>query len=552
MTDNDNEQPLRSELSGRLELTWTNKHLRLLADDDGSHQWVPPSDWRVSEVRLIEDVGSHGELRSTRRAANNLLIEGDALNALTSLSSIPEFSREYAGKIKLCYIDPPFNTQQSFLQYDDALEHSVWLTMMRDRLMQVKEMLDPNGSIWVHLDDSEMAYAKIVLDEIFGRDKFVATIIWQKKYSRDNRPAIGSVHDYILVYSPLGGDWKHHRNRLPRDEKTAKQYRNPNNDPRGDWRAIPMTAQGYRPNQMYKIVTPTGVVHSPPKGRCWSMLESNYKDLLKQDRIYFGLDGNAQPGVIKYLDETEGLVPWTWWPHEEVGHTDEAKKEILGLFPDTEPFDTPKPERLMNRIIHMATKPGEIVLDFFGGSGSTAAVATKMNRRWVLIERSKDNLKNYTVPRLRKVIDGNDGIGVTESLGWQGGSGYVSLQVAPSMFDEDDGVVYLADWATNGRLSEVTAAQLGFDYSVDPPFSGWKGRSRLTVIDGLVNEAVVRAVVSSLGPTERSVICGTAIDPDCRPSLKDPRPGSTLRKLPSSILQEYRARATKEVKSRPI
>jgi adenine-specific DNA-methyltransferase len=452
---------------GRLELTWTNKHQRLLAHDDGSYEWLEPSDYRVAEVRLLHDVTSVGDV-GKHRAADNLLIRGDALHALTSLARLPEFAREYLGKVKLAYLDPPFNTQQSFLQYDDALEHSVWLTMMRDRLLQVKELLAPTGSVWVHCDDSEQHRLRCVLDEIFGPECFVATIVWQKRYSRDNRPAIGAVHDYILVYSPMGGDWKHHRNRIPRT--AAKEYRNPNNDPRGPWRPIPMDAQGYRPNQMYTITTPAGIPKNPPKGRCWSMIRERYDELLadgpqeppsRMGRIYFGQGGRGMPNVIRYLDEDEGLVPWTWWPHEEVGHTDEAKKEILELFPDAEPFDTPKPERLLYRIIQIATSPGDVVLDCFVGSGTTAAVAQKMSRRWAVVEREAATIEMYALPRLRRVTDGTDAVGVTAALDWEGGGGFQVLDVSSSMFEAQDGLVFLSDRMTNSALAEATAAQLG-------------------------------------------------------------------------------------------
>ncbi|NNN10221.1 MAG: site-specific DNA-methyltransferase [Acidimicrobiaceae bacterium] len=586
------------DYQGRLELTWTNKQLRLLAHEDGSYEWVSPSDYRVAEVRLLHDVATVGEAGQVR-AADNLLIRGDALNGLTSLSRLPEFASEYLGKVKLVYIDPPFNTQQSFLHYDDALEHSVWLTMMRDRLLQIKELLAPEGSVWLHLDDSEVHHARCVMDEVFGPNAFVATVLWQKRYSRDNRPAIGTVHDYILVYAPLGEQWKHQRNRVVR--LAAKEYRNPNNDPRGDWRAIPMTAQGWRPNQMYEITAPGGAVHTPPKGRCWSMVRERYDALLAEDRIYFGQDNNSQPNVIRYLDEDQGLVPWTWWPSDEVGHTDESKKEMLTLFPDHEAFDTPKPERLMQRIIQVASSPGEIVLDCFLGSGTTVAVAHKMGRRWVGIEREPATIETFTLPRLKKVVAGGDsgGISVVETLVgddlpdgvkpgeariaakvlnamsksgaldeldgldgdtmkvlvallraadrtaietvWEGGGGFRVLDVAPSMFETDGGLVFLADWMANGVLAEATAAQLGFTYEADPPFSGRKGRTRLAVIDGVVNESVIRLIVSALAKWERVVVCGTGIDTDARPILRELRPGSTLRKIPAALLDEYRS-----------
>ena len=226
---------------GRLELTWTNKHLRLLAHEDGSYEWLDPSDYRVAEVRLLNDVDAVGEV-GRHRPTDNLLIRGDALHALTSLSKLPAFAREYLGKIKLAYLDPPFNTGQAFPQYDDALEHSVWLTMIRDRLVQIRGLLSPDGSVWVHCDDSEQHRLRCVLDEVFGPSAFVATVVWQKRYSRENRPAIGTAHDYIIVYSPSPEVWKKSRNLLPHDERTQRQYRNPNNDPRGPWRAIPMNA----------------------------------------------------------------------------------------------------------------------------------------------------------------------------------------------------------------------------------------------------------------------------------------------------------------------
>jgi len=530
------------EYEGRLELTWTNKHLRLLAHEDGSYEWVSPSDYRVAEVRLLHDITTVGDVGKVR-AADNLLIRGDALNALTSLARLPEFATEYLGKVKLAYLDPPFNTQQSFLQYDDALEHSVWLTMMRDRLMQIRDLLAPTGSVWVHCDDSEQHRLRCVLDEVFGPHAFIATIIWQKKYSRDNRPAIGAIHDYIHVYAPQGSQWKDIRNLAPPDAKNLKAYRNPNNDPRGPWRPIPLDVQAGHAtaSQFYEVVTPGGAVHSPPPGRAWSLTKERLDALISEGAVYFGINGKSKPNLIRYADEIEGVVPWTWWPHEEVGHNDESKKEILALFPNEEPFGTPKPERLMDRIIQVATDPGDIVLDPFAGSGTTSAVAHKRQRRWIGIERESSNIEKFIRPRLVKVVDGEDDGGITAASEWLGGGGFRVLDVAPSMFGVDGGMVFLADWMTNGALAEATAAQLGFTYESDPPFSGRKGRTRLAVVDGVVNEAVVRLLVSALSERERVVVCGTGIDTDARPILRELRPGSTLRKIPAALLDEYRS-----------
>lgn len=586
---------------GRLELTWTNKPLRLLAHEDGSYEWVRRSDYRVAEVRLLHDVTSVGEVGRVR-AADNLLIRGDALNALTSLAKLPEFAREYVGKIKLAYIDPPFNTQQSFLQYDDALEHSVWLTMIRDRLAQIRDLLSADGSIWVHLDDFEMAHCRAVMDELFGSSNFVATVIWQKVYTVKNSAKYLSVdHDYLIVFAKDKIQWQ--RNLLPRTGEMEGRYSNPDDDPRGPWKATPVHANKPYSAGRYAIVKPTGqVLEGPPKGTFWRISEANFKALDMDGRIWWGKDGRGDPAVKSFLSEVQdGKVPQTLWTHREVGNSGEAKNEIRQLFPDLEPFATPKPERLMRRIIQIASSPGDIVLDCFLGSGTTAAVAHKLGRRWIGIEREPKALENFAIPRLARVVSGEDPGGITtieiltgdglpdgiapgqakaaarvlnamsktglfdnisgpwkdtlksaeKALGeadkittetiWAGGGGFRVLDVAPSMFDAGDSLVFLADWMANGKLAEATAAQLGFEYEADPPFSGRKGRTRLAVIDGVVNESVVRLLVGALPQRDRIVVCGTGIDTDARPILRELRPGSTLRKIPAALLDEYRS-----------
>lgn len=361
----------------------------------------------------------------------NLLIQGDNLDALKAL--LPY----YAGRVKCIYIDPPYNTRSAFEHYDDNLEHAQWLAMIYPRLVLLRELLAEDGSIWVSIDDNEGHYLKVVMDEVFGRRNFIASNVWQKRYSRENRGAIGDVHEYIVVYSKVGDAFKNNRNRLPLDEKQAKIYKNPNNpketDPAKRWRGLPMTAQGFRPNQMYEIVADNGRVHHPPEGRCWSMIESEFKKLRDMGRIYWGKDGNAQPSVIRYLSEVEGLVPWTWWPHEEVGHTDESKKEANALFGADVSFGTPKPERLIERILQIATNPGDLVLDSFLGSGTTAAVAHKMGRRWIGIEMG-DHAETHCKPRLDKVIAGEQG-GISTAVGWQGGGSYRYYRLGPPAFD---------------------------------------------------------------------------------------------------------------------
>lgn len=525
---------------GRLELTWTNKRLRLLAGEDGRYDWVPPSDYRVAEVRLLHSRDAVGQIAlDARRASDNLLIRGDALHALTGLTELPEFAREYLGKVKLAYLDPPFNTQQSFLQYDDALEHSVWLTMMRDRLLSIKTLLAPEGSVWVHCDDSEQAYLKVLMDEVFGRENFVASVIWQKIHARNNSAQHFSTdHDYIVVFAKNRTVWS--RNRVDRTELSDGDFWNPDRDIRGPWRRSDLTASHAYAEGKYEVVGPHGERFVPRQGRWWSVSRETFESLQADDRLWWGRTGRTFPFRKRFQSELAGLVPTTIWLHDDVGDNRQAKGEVTKLLGREAIFATPKPERLLRTVIHIATNPGDIVLDCFLGSGTTAAVAHKMGRRWVGVERSDETIETYALPRLRKVVAGDDPGGVTPTVRWKGGGGFRFLEVAPSMFLEEGGQVFLSEWATNGKLAEVTAAQLHYDYAADPPFCGRRGRSRLAVVDGLVNADVVQILVSALAEDERLVACGTAIDPSARDVLRQLRPGSSIRKIPQSIIQEYR------------
>ena len=299
---------------------------------------------------------------------------------------------------------------------------------------------------------------------------------------------------------------------------------------------------GKREDYRYSIELPSGREVSPPRGRHWNGKRPRYEQLKAENLLWFGENGDSTPRLKMFLDTaTVGLVPTTWWPRDEVGDNDESKGEIQALFPDIgDPFATPKPEKLMHRIIGIASNPGDVVLDSFLGSGTTMAVAHKMGRRWIGVERNDETLDTYAVPRLSKVCEGLDPGGVTEAVNWQGGGGFHLLDVGPSMFESMEGQVFLSEWATNGKLTEVTAAQLHYDYKYAPPFCGRRGRSRLAVIDGLVSVAVVDLLVRALSEDERLVVCGTAIDPDAKTVLREARPGSNVRKIPNSILAEYR------------
>lgn len=373
--------------------------------------------------RLLEEVPDlgHGD-----RDSGNMLVQGDNLDALKALLPF------YAGQVKCIYIDPPYNTRSAFEHYDDNLEHSQWLAMIWPRLELLRELLAEDGSIWVSIDANEGHYLKVVMDEVFGRRNFLAEIIWQKRTSRENRAAIGSSHDAILAYGKMSAqEWKSVRNPLPPNDKG---YSNTDNDPRGPWRSIPFSAQGYRPNQMYIITSPNGTRHEPPRGRCWGATEPVFLQYLAEGRVYFPKGGSGKPRIKQYMGEEAGLVPMSLWLAEEVGTTEVSKREILELFSDESPFGTPKPERLMQRIIHIASKPSELVLDSFLGSGTTAAVAHKMGRRYIGIEMG-DHAMTHCQPRLKKVVDGEQG-GISRAVNWQGGGGFRYFRLGASVFDE--------------------------------------------------------------------------------------------------------------------
>ena len=526
--------------AGRLELTWTNKHLRLIDQLDGSYEWVEPSDWRVAEVRLLRDRETIGEVSfDEQRADDNLVIQGDALAALRALTDLPEFADSYLGKVRLVYIDPPFNTGQTFDNYEDALEHSVWLTMFRDRLLQIKRLLAPNGSVWVHLDDAEAHRARCVMDEVFGPGNFVANVIWRRRNDpRNTARFVSGDHDTVLVYARDLNSLE--MNELPRTAKMNSAYTNPDDDPRGPWRRGDLAARNYYSKGLYEVVTPSGrVIEGPPSGSYWRVSKEELERLDAEGRVFWGVNGDSRPYLKRYLSEVRGgRVVASVWPPEEVGFVRNGKEEVRALHGDI--FATPKPERLMERIIHVGSDPGDIVLDCFGGSGTTAAVALKMGRRFVITERESDTVETFLVPRLAKVVKGDDPGGVSEQHEWWGGGGFRVLDIAPSMFEADeDGAVFLADWATNGALAEATAAQLGIAYEPQGPFSGRRGRVRLAVVDGLVNTPVLEALTAHLADGETLMVAATAVAPDAEQSARDNVRGAQVRKIPAAILSRF-------------
>lgn len=503
----------------KLELTWIGKDARpklepriLLEDPEKSYH----AEHRVSDNDLFD----------------NRLIKGDNLLALKALE------QEFSGKIKCIYIDPPYNTGSAFTHYEDGVEHSVWLSLMRERLDILWRLLTPDGSLWVSIDDYEMPYLRVLMDELCGRGNFVATNVWQKRYSRENREAIGDVHEYILVYGKNVERFKNSRNRVPITDEQAKVYKNPNGDPKGRWRGIPMTAQGFRPNQMYPITTPSGVVHLPPEGRCWSTIESEFLKLRNSGRIWFGKDNSSQPNIIRYLSEVEGMVPWTWWPSDEVGHTDEAKKEIHGLFGKTDAFDTPKPERLVQRILQIATNPGDWVLDSFAGSGTTGTVAHKMGRRWIMVELG-EHCHTHIIPRLKKVVDGADPGGITEAVGWKGGGGFRYYRLAPSLLEKDKWGQWVISKEFNAAMLAEAACQLeGFTYAPSDSVYWQHGHSTerdfIYVTTQHLSADQLAQLSDDVGPDRTLLVLCAAFR---APSDGNERlPNLTVKKIPKQVL----------------
>ena len=401
----------------KLELTWVGKDERprlepriLLEQPELSYHAAH----RVGEVDRFD----------------NLLIHGDNLLALKALE------QEFRGQVKCIFIDPPYNTGSAFKHYDDGLEHSLWLSMIRDRLEILSELLSQEGSIWITIDDNEAHYLKVLCDEVFGRSNFVTTVVWRKNYSpKSTARHFSEDHDYIIVYAKVADRFI--PNLMPRTEKQDRAYKNPDDDPRGPWKPGDLSARNYYSLGTYSISTPSGRhIPGPPNGMFWRVSEEKLRQLDADRRIWWGKDGNNVPAIKRFLSEVkQGNVPQTWWSYEEVGHTQDAKKEGIDLFGD-EVFGTPKPERLIQRVLHLATNPGDLVLDSFAGSGTTGAVAHKMGRRWIMVELG-EHCHTHIVPRLRKVVDANDPGGVTASTGWKGGGGFRYYRLAPSLMRED-------------------------------------------------------------------------------------------------------------------
>lgn len=494
---------------GKLELTWVGKY-----------------DEKEIEPRiLVEDKSkSYGDPDS-----ENMLIHGDNLIALKALE------QDYAGKIKCIYIDPPYNTGYAFKQYDDSLEHSIWLSLIKERLLIIYNLLDDEqGSLWISIDDDEQAYLKIVCDEIFGRNNFVTSVIWQKKGSRSNDAKwFSDNHDYILVYAKDKLKWM--LNKLPRGEGIPKGYSNPDNDPRGPWTSTIMSAKSGSDSLLYEITVPSGKKVLPPTGRYWSCSKETYEKWKSENRIWFGAKGDSAPRKKTFLSEVQnGLVPLTVWLRDEVGDNQEAKHEVKALIPD-DPFDTPKPERLIERIMTLATNEGDLVLDSFLGSGTTAAVAHKMGRKWIGIELG-DHAYTHCKVRMDKVIDGEQG-GISKAVNWQGGGGYKFYELAPSLLVPNlklPTIKQINLEYTFEMMCEAICKLEGFKYKPDGKFHGKSSEQRfIHITKEFVNGEYINSLLAHLGEGQSLLVYGMKIQSGLR--LLD---NIIVKKIPKDLLDK--------------
>ena len=502
----------------KLELTWIGKEKR------------PKLEPRI----LLEDSAKsyHAKERvSDDDIFDNRLIFGDNLLALKALE------QEFAGKVKCVFIDPPYNTFSAFKDYDDGIEHSLWLGLMRDRLEIIRNLMSEDGSLWITIDDNEVHYLKVICDEIFGRLNFFANLVWQSKDTPGNNSSgIAQTHNHVLVYRKK--EFK--PNLLARSEKQIGNYTNPDLDPRGPWLGTPMTRAEHRDRDYYALKNLIGKEVYPPKGSSWRRPPDKIHELLAENRIYWGKKGDAEfPVEKKFLSEVkDGVVNQTWWPYEFAGSTRNASAELKGIFDGNKSFDTPKPEKLILRILEMATNEGDLVLDSFAGSGTTAAVAHKMGRRWITVELVENSVEAYIIPRLKKVIDGEDKGGITDGVGWKGGGGFRYYSLAPSLLEKDKWGNWVISKEFNPtQLSQALCKLEGFTYAPSDTIFWQHGHSTETDFIYVTTQSLTSEQLQDLndqvGPNRSLLVLCSSFKGDA-----DRFASLTVKKIPRAVLSK--------------
>jgi adenine-specific DNA-methyltransferase len=502
----------------KLELTWIGK------------ENLPRLEPRI----LLEDATKsyHATARiSEQDIFDNRLICGDNLLALKALE------QEFSGKIKCIFIDPPYNTGSAFTHYADGLEHSLWLTLLRDRLELLRQLISEDGSLWITIDDNEAHYLKVLCDEVFGRRNFVANVVWQKAYtSNQTAKHLSNTHDHILVYAKNTDSFQ--IGKLPRTDEQKKTFSNPDNDPRGDWKAENLSAGKFYAAGQFPIQGPHGGTFYPPKGRYWRCNEQQYQSWLKDGRITFGQKGRGRPMLKKFLKEMDdGLTANTWWTHEEAGSNKEASIDLKKMFGDRDDvFQNPKPEKLLYRIIELSTSERDIVLDSFAGSGTTGAVAHKMGRRWIMVEVG-EHCHTHIIPRLQKIVDGSDESGITKAVAWKGGGGFRYCRLASSLLKKDK----FENWVISKQYNSAMLAEAmckfeGFKYAPSDTEYWIHGHSTERDFIYVTTQSLTREQLQKLSDEvseNRSLlVCCSAF----RVKALSQFPNLTIKKIPKMVL----------------
>ena len=507
----------------KLELTWIGKEKRpklepriLLEDPEKSYH----AKHRVSEDDIFD----------------NRLIFGDNLLALKALE------QEFSGEVKCVFIDPPYNTGSAFAQYDDGLEHSIWLGLMRDRLEIIKRLLSEEGTLWITIDDNEAFYLKVLCDEVFGRANFVSSIVWAKRVSPANDAKyFSSDHDFVLVYAKNKPLWR--PNRLPRTEEQNSYYKNPDNDPRGPWNSVTYTGnktRTERPNLYYPIINPnTGEPVFPPETLTWRYGNDTHAENEREDLLYWGKEGKSKvPRLKMFLEGAEPVVPRTVWPASVAGSTQTAMTEQKAIF--ATPFATPKPEALLQRILHIASKEGDLVLDSFAGSGTTGVVAHKMGRRWIMVELG-EHCHTHIIPRLKHVIEGEDKGGISKSVTWEGGGGFRYYSLAPSLIVNDRWGNHVINPEYNAtQLAEALCKLEGFTFA--PSEVQWwrhghsSERDFIYVTTQNLSAEQLQALSDEVGGDQSLLVCCAAFHGASAAKASERWPTLTLKKIPKMVL----------------
>lgn len=497
----------------KLELTWIGK---------GNVPIVEP------RILLHDTSKDYGDLTS-----KNMLIHGDNLLALKALE------QEFAGKVKCIYIDPPYNTGSAFEHYDDNLEHSTWLSLMVPRLQILKNLLSDDGSIWISIDDDEGHYLKVLCDELFGRQNFINTVIWEKKYTIANDAKwFSDNHDFILVYAKNKETWR--PNLLPRSDEMNAAYKNPDNHPKGVWKATPLHAKsGSDKAENFTYTFRNGVTWSPPAGTYPRFSVESLSSMDANDEIWFGKDGKAIPSRKTFLCDLKknGTPSRTVWRFDDVGHNHEAREEVKAFNAESI-FATPKPERLIERILTLGSNPGDLILDSFLGSGTTAAVAHKMGRQYIGIELG-EHCYTHCLPRLKAVVDGEQG-GISKTIEWPGGGGFKFYKLAPTLIVRDKhGNPIIDSEKYNPEMLAAAVAKLnGFIYEPNSECF-WKqghaqGNAYIYVTTQYLTIKDLDAIAREITEYETLVICAPAFDI----GLGKRYDNITVKKIPQSVLSK--------------